>query len=104
MANPQMERITESTLFKFITPTLLALVMTFGSSQLADLKEQVKTANAYLAESKTDKATNELRFRYLENLATERGATLKSLQDKALMLEFRTQDIEQRLEPSKGHP
>lgn len=101
MANPQIDKIAESSVFKVIAPVLNALLAAVVIGYGGRLVDRLDRMEALLAVAQTDKATIELRVKALEVLVPERTAMLKMLSDKVLMLEFKVEDL-QRNPPSKG--
>lgn len=103
MASPQIDRITESSLFKVASPvitTVLAAIVIGLGGRLVDRLDRMETL---LAAAQTDRATMELRVKTIEALVPERGAAIKLLSDKVLMLEFKVEDL-QRSQSIKGRP
>lgn len=101
MASPQIDRIADSSIFKVASPvitTVLAAVVIGMGGRLVDRLDRME---ALLAAAQTDKATMDLRVKALEALVPERGAALKSLGDKVLMLEFKVEDL-QRQQPTRS--
>lgn len=94
MATPQIDRFAESSLFKVssavLTAVLTAAVLGVGGS----LVDRLGRVEAQLADAREARATMELRLKALEKDDIDHAAALSRLGDKALMLEFKVEDLQ----------
>lgn len=100
MASPQIDRIADSSLFKVASPVITAVLAAIVIGLGGRLVDRLDRMETLLAAAQTDKATMELRVKAIESLVPERGAAIKALGDKVLMLEFKVEDL-QRQQPAR---
>lgn len=96
MASPQIDRIADSSLFKVASPLITAVLAAIVIGLGGRLVDRLDRMEQLLATAQTDKATMDLRVKSIEAIVPERGAALKALGDKVLMLEFKVEDLQRQ--------
>lgn len=107
MASRQIEAITESSVYKLATPVILAVSGFFGVHAFNGVEEQQRTANqrmerleGLMNDTKTDRATMDLRLKYVEVQVDQHASALGRLNDRVLTHE----QLLQALQRPKGRP
>lgn len=94
MATLLIDRAADSSFLKIATPVATAVLTAIVIGMGGRLVDRLDRMESLLAAAQTDRATMELRVKTLEALVPERGAAIKTLSDKVLMLEFKVEDLQ----------